>query len=192
MTQDFWSRRKAKVAAEQELVVDPPVEEPVIDPEMSDQEVLAALELPDPDTLELGDDIKGFLSKAVPAHLRRRALRKLWRLNPVLANLDGLNDYDGDFTDKGMVEGGVKTAYKVGKGMLAHLEKIATQAQALEKVEVEPEPELDADAADASSDVEEAELLNQPTQTSEESAVEDAVPAPRRRMRFAFEQEATT
>ena len=29
--------------------------------------------------------------------LRRLALRRLWRSDPVLANLDGLNDYDEDF-----------------------------------------------------------------------------------------------
>lgn len=97
---DFWSRRKAKVAQEaqaEEIVQDVPQED------LSDAEILAKFDLPDPDTLKLGDDIKGFMSKAVPEHLRRRALRKLWRTNPVLACLDGLNDYEDDFTDAATV-----------------------------------------------------------------------------------------
>ena len=38
----------------------------------------------------MGDDFSGFMARNVPDHLRRRALRKLWVSNPVLANLDGL------------------------------------------------------------------------------------------------------
>jgi hypothetical protein len=37
------------------------------------------------------------MREGVPEALRNRALRKLWLSDPVLANLDGLNDYDEDF-----------------------------------------------------------------------------------------------
>jgi Protein of unknown function (DUF3306) len=75
-------------------------------------------ELPDPDTLDAEADFTVFLKDNVPEALRRRALRRLWRLDPVLANLDGLNDYDDDFTDAAMVVEGLKTLYKVGKGFV--------------------------------------------------------------------------
>jgi hypothetical protein len=41
------------------------------------------------------------MKQAVPEELRRLALRKLWRSDPVLANVDGLNDYDLDYTKLG-------------------------------------------------------------------------------------------
>jgi hypothetical protein len=45
-------------------------------------------------------------------------LRRLWRLNPIFANLDGLNDYDEDYSALGMIAENIKTIYKVGKGYL--------------------------------------------------------------------------
>lgn len=177
--ENFWSRRKAKVAAEaaveHEIVIEP-------DPELSDAEILASLELPDPDTFSLGDDIKGFMSKAVPEHLRRRALRRLWRLNPVLANLDGLNDYDGDFTDAATVVKGMKTAYQVGKGMLVHVQEVARQAESLLEQEIVAD-----DPVEMPQEVTPAE----PVAVAEEPEVEVA-PAARPRMRFSYDQDTQT
>ena len=52
-----------------------------------------------PDVAELGPeaDYRPFLKRSVAPALRRLALRRLWQSDPVLANLDGLNDYDEDF-----------------------------------------------------------------------------------------------
>ncbi|WP_231582004.1 DUF3306 domain-containing protein [Puniceibacterium sp. IMCC21224] len=94
----------------------------------SDAELLAELNLPDPESLKLGDDLTAFLKKEVPERLRRRALRRFWRTNPVLACLDGLNDYDGDFTNAATDAPGVATAYRVGKGMLHHIETLARES----------------------------------------------------------------
>lgn len=132
---DFWSRRKAKVEAEQAEETRK-VEEAEIEAtqkqleEKTDAEILEEFGLPDPDNLEPGQDIAGFMNKAVPERLRRRAMRQLWRLNPVLANLDGLNDYDGDFTNAATDAPGVKTAYQVGKGMLRHVQALEAQERA--------------------------------------------------------------
>ena len=57
----------------------------------------------DIDELEYDSDFTVFMNDKVPEKLRRMALRKLWRSNPILANLDGLNDYDEDFTDAATV-----------------------------------------------------------------------------------------
>ncbi|MFQ5773291.1 MAG: DUF3306 domain-containing protein [Kiloniellaceae bacterium] len=73
--------------------------------------------LPDVDSLDEASDFTVFLKEGVPEAIRRKALRRLWRLNPVLANLDGLNDYDEDFTDAATVIEGLKTLYKVGRGI---------------------------------------------------------------------------
>jgi hypothetical protein len=108
---------------------DPAMGDPAMgDPAMGDPEVVA--KLPDIDSLDETSDFTPFMAEGVPEILRRRALRKLWRLNPVFAHLDGLNDYDQDFTDAATVLPNLKSIYKVGKGMLG-------------------EPEADPQAADA-------------------------------------------
>lgn len=100
----------------------------------TDEEILRDLKLPDPDTLGMGDDFKVFMAPGVPQRFRQRALRRLWTSNPVLANLDGLNDYDGDYTGKvpgGLVEiGNIKTAYKVGRGLMRAVDKIIDEGKA--------------------------------------------------------------
>lgn len=97
--------------------------------------------MPDPDTITLGTDITGFMRKEIPELLRRKALRALWKSNPVLAVLDGLNDYDEDYTDAATAGEAVKTLYKVGQGMF---DKTATKTEpTIEHAEPqtgEPEP----------------------------------------------------
>lgn len=179
--QDFWSRRKAKVAEE---VAAESAEKVKPEPEISDDEVLATLELPDPDSLVLGDDIKGFMSKAVPEHLRRKALRRLWRLNPVLANVDGLVDYGDDFTDSATVMENMQTAYQVGKGMFAHVQEMARQAEALAADET---IETDEDAPETLEDAPTVAVAALDVTTDAEP---EPQPEPRRRMRFHYEDEA--
>jgi len=53
----------------------------------------------DIDELEYESDFTVFMQDKVPDTLRRMALRKLWKSSPILANVDGLNDYDEDFSD---------------------------------------------------------------------------------------------
>lgn len=153
--QNFWSRRKAGVAAEAEAEqaaaeIQALAEEHQALEEKTDEELLIELDLPNPDGLKMGDDFSVFMSKAVPDRLRRRALRTLWRSNPVLANVDMLVDYGEDFTDKAMVVENMQTAYQVGKGMLKHVQEMARQA---EERENPTEPE------DIEDNIEEDEVL---------------------------------
>ncbi|MES0861511.1 DUF3306 domain-containing protein [Ruegeria sp. SCPT10] len=192
MTQnrDFWSRRKAAVQAEAEAEAIA-AEEQVIAlqqaelEEKSDAEILAEFDLPDPDNLQAGDDVSGFMAKAVPDRLRRRALRRLWRLNPVLANVDGLVDYGEDYTDAACVIENLQTAYQVGKGMLAHVEALAaeTEEDEIEAEIQEPEDEPEVQPIMA------AESAPKPVPMAEldaEDEITELPPAPRR-MRFEFE-----
>lgn len=138
-----WSRRK--LADEPEVTPEPAEAPPVDLPEKSDAEILADLGLKDPDSLLPGDDITGFMAKAVPHHLRNRALRKLWRSNPVLACLDGLNDYDDDFTGDFVKPGTLQTLYKVGRGILKDVPDI--EAEAVQEDEID-DSDLDMVALD--------------------------------------------
>ncbi len=47
-------------------------------------------------------DFSRFVQSDVPQEIQRLALRKLWQSDETLANLDGLNDYDEDFTPQGI------------------------------------------------------------------------------------------
>ncbi|MDL0431667.1 DUF3306 domain-containing protein [Marinobacter sp. TBZ242] len=119
-----WSRRKTGASKEAELPPpstiepepSPEEQELAINEALPEREVLEKYDLPDPDAIELGTDITGFMRKEIPELLRRRALRSLWKSNPVLAVLDGLNDYDEDFTDAAVATNAMKTLYKVGQG----------------------------------------------------------------------------
>ncbi|WP_108858846.1 DUF3306 domain-containing protein [Ruegeria sp. Alg231-54] len=193
MTQarDFWSRRKAAVQAEAEAEVIAIEEQSIAAQhaeleDKSDAEILNELNLPDPDELQAGDDVSGFMAKAVPDRLRRRALRRLWRLNPVLANVDGLVDYGEDYTDAACVIENIQTAYQVGKGMLAHVEALAAEAEDSETDEtIEPdEPQDDTASPETATPgpVLVAEVDIAPDLPEEA----EVTPAPRR-MKFEFE-----
>ena len=158
---DFWSRRKSAVKEE--------IEEERRQAEIkraseiqgeldvkTDEEVLKELGLPDPETLEPGDDFKLFMKEVVPERLRRRALKKLWLSNPLLANVDGLVDYGEDFTDAAVGAGFVETTYQVGKGMLKHIEELARKEQEKQNDRL-PEVRGDELLAEASRETEEAE-----------------------------------
>lgn len=180
---DFWSRRRAAVEAEAEAErqaeADRALAAEVAElEERSDAEILAELDLPDPDSLKSGDDVIAFMARAVPDRIRRRALRKLWRLNPVLANLDGLNDYDGDYT--AVSDAPVLTTYQVGKGLLAHVQEMARQAEAEPQVAVTEDPPVEADQVVEAAPAAEMEAPQADVET------DPPVRVPRR-MRFAFD-----
>ncbi len=194
---DFWARRKAKVEAEtlaeqaavEQLVL---AEQNVMLEEKTDAELLEELDLPDPDTLVMGDDFSVFMSKTVPDRIRRRALRILWRSNPVLANVDMLVDYGEDFTDAAMAVENIQTTYQVGKGMLKHVQEMARQAEERENptepevleetVEVEAETIMTVSEYDA----ENAEAVEFYAELEGEQ-VDLLSPSPRR-MKFVIEE----
>jgi hypothetical protein len=110
--------------------------------------------------------------------------------------LDGLLDYGEDFTDAALVVENLQTTYKVGKGMMAHVEEMARQAEAEEIEEVElaqsEEPEVQAEKAE--TEVSLAEEDHELTETDVADApdeIDTVVAAPRRRMQFTFEDHQT-
>ncbi|WP_335947273.1 DUF3306 domain-containing protein [Salipiger bermudensis] len=209
---DFWSRRKAAVEAEQKAEADAQLEtqraeEEAKLAERSDEELLAEAGLPLPEDITDGEMVQKFLKSQLPKRLKNRALRTLWRSNPVLACLDGLNDYDTDFTFV-TPAADFKTTYQVGKGLLAHLDYVAKDAvendaaeSASEEapelaaettslrapetlgptIETQPEiPPLEVPAAETAA----PETAQTDTPPEKEESV---LPASARRMRFHFE-----
>jgi|AP95_1055475.scaffolds.fasta_scaffold59866_2 hypothetical protein len=139
-----WSRRKVE---ERQDNADPPDDEttelaPTPEPALPEEE---PPDLPPIESLTAESDFTPFLRDKVPEALRKAALRKLWRSDPVLANLDGLNDYDEDFTG-GSLGGIVATAYRVGKGMIDKATEIA------EETAPEADPVTEDDEAEPAED----------------------------------------
>ncbi|MEV8467156.1 DUF3306 domain-containing protein [Fluviibacterium sp. DFM31] len=197
---DFWSRRKAAVEAEQAAeaqAVDAAQlagEQAALD-EKTDDEILAELDLPDPDSLSQGDDFTAFLARRVPERIRRRALRKLWLTNPVLANVDELVDYGEDYTDAATVVENMQTVYEVGKGIVRKLSEEdaeADKAAPEEAVAVTDAPEAedalpDDDPLPAEPDMQTvAQAQDAPDAGPAYIDPEPQAAPMRRRMRFAF------
>lgn len=119
----FWDRRRAAVAAEAEgeaqaVAAAVQAQEQAALEARDDAELLEELGLPSPDNLVDGAQLREFLKAQLPQRLKTRALRGFWRSNPVLACLDGLNDYDDDYTLASTAGQTVNTLYQVGKGMV--------------------------------------------------------------------------
>ena len=86
-------------------------------------------ELPSIDELTAESDYKVFLQKGVPAALTRAALRKLWTSDPVLANLDGLNDYDEVYNAVQPAFTLAQTGYRPGKGYADETEEAVDEPE---------------------------------------------------------------
>ncbi|NNE82249.1 MAG: DUF3306 domain-containing protein [Silicimonas sp.] len=180
-----WSRRKRQVVEEEKSVQKSDTPEPVApadsEPETETEEedvLLERLGLPVPETLKEGDDFSPFMADGVPQFLRKRALRVLWRSNPVLANLDGLNDYDDDFNSPELTQKVLATGYQVGKGFLREIVKPVLEENADPEPDEEDEPE-EIETADSNS----KDLDNPPVNTPEDPPDEEPGFRPRR-MRF--------
>lgn len=156
-----WSRRKIDDGADEKAaglepeknadIVAPDlaaegdaVQTVALDPAGDPDEAPSPVDHIDIDALNYEDDFTVFLQKGVPDRLRRLALRKLWASNPLFDGLDGLNDYDDDFTDAALAVKTLKTAYRVGKGYL-------------DDDELEEEEEKEKDIAEAEADTGDAE-----------------------------------
>ena len=148
-----WSRRKRAARAGEPASAEAAPPEAAGPPGSAatetegDPEVIARL--PDLERADDNTDFTVFLQQGVPEALRRQALRKLWRVNPVLANLDGLNDYDEDYTQLAAWGRGMKTLYKIGEGFAAGDDSAAEPTPAASEPEPGPvaPPPANADAS---------------------------------------------
>ncbi len=114
---------------EQLTEADPPIEEPIKPADFDDFDF---------DKLNYASDYTQFLKEDVPEAVKRRALRMLWGSNPILANLDGLNDYDEDFTDAALAVKVLSSNYKPGSGYLTEEELQASYSEEARKAGPQP------------------------------------------------------
>jgi hypothetical protein len=192
----FWARRRAAVKAEEEadlLAAREAARAQELEGK-TDAEVLVEMGLPEPGSMTQGDDFAAFMSRDVPEHLRKRALRTLWRSNPVLACLDGLNDYDEDYRAAMSMREPVKTAYQVGLGMKTHLDEMQRKLDALQIGDKEgadavpPVRHMEEQAREPKPRVAGEESLDASAFVDREREPEQHAPVVRR-MRFRFEED---
>lgn len=133
-----WSRLKRggnEKVLEPQGELQPPVEPPrepadaAERPEAATAEPVADADLPPIETLDRDSDYTVFMRAGVAPDLRNQALRKLWRSDPVFANLDGLVEYGEDFSEPFKRGGVVSTLYRVGKGMISADEDSAAEVE---------------------------------------------------------------
>lgn len=154
-----WSRLKKQggeampaVDAETNLPTPQTTPETVTEPEPDGEtleKIRQDLGLPDPASLTKDSDFTPFMGDGVPEILKRQALRMLWRSDPVLANLDGLNEYDEDYRAAMMVKEVITSSWKPGRGY-ADPETKTEMVEEAEPVE-DAEPvavEVDPDGGD--------------------------------------------
>lgn len=134
----------------------------------------AAAEAVDLETLGFDSDFSLFLKDGVSTQLKNAALRKLWRSNPVLACVDGLNDYDEDYRTVETFADGIRSSWQVGKGyswMSEVEEKLEAVADAVDTVATSE------DAAEPASDVAEPDAPEgADAQVAESAPPEDEEP----------------
>jgi len=208
-----WSRKKAEANRTVEPTP-PPVPEHVepapegqelaVNETLSEQELLEKYGLPDPSSIEIGTDITGFMRKEIPEFLRRKALRSLWKSNPVLAVLDGLNDYDEDYTLASTAGQTVKSLYRVGEGLVDKAKKAAdvveepsqsvaqpsddeAESTLAEQPETSGQEDEPATIAQQEEDTTEQRWMTSPALAQNESGQSEEVPEPRFRPRMRFD-----
>lgn len=123
-----WSKRK--IASTRQ----PETEAGALPSDVDEEQAMHAAELAanreaaeavDLEALDSDSDFSVFLKEGVPEILKKRAMSVLWRSNPVLANVDGLVDYDDDFGSPDLLMKTFKSAYQAGRGYLEHQEREA-------------------------------------------------------------------
>lgn len=198
---DFWSRRKAQVEAEQlreaaQIEAERASKTEAAQAERSDEDLLQEAGLPDPDQLSDPQQVQEFLRSNLPQRLKTRALRRLWRLNPILANVDGLVDYGEDYTDAATVVEGLQTVYQVGKGMLARFEELTENDMGAEEPAAQEAREETTPAAESQHAAPDQSELVQDDQTQlppdPQGDPDEIAALPRaRRMRFSYTAPST-
>lgn len=151
------SRAKAPDAAPPPLAADPPAgvpaaaEPPREEKEPSREEEkkekpFDPAELPAVESLGKDSDYSMFLRPEVPGELRQQALRRLWASDPVLAAPDPCDMHNLDYNNVPTFPGGIKSLFRVGRGMLDALESVKEEAAAAPAAD-DPEARTTREAA---------------------------------------------
>jgi Protein of unknown function (DUF3306) len=174
-----WSERKQAArrgeTGDEPTAPAPSAEAPPPAPAPTEAPVLPPIE-----SLDFHSDYTVFLAKNVPEALRRAALRKLWVSDPVLANLDGLNDYDEDFNLVDRAITLAESSYRPGLGYLDAAEnQEAAPAEKLAQRDADsPGQAAASDRSDGEAGMRESDAaVGKPAETAMEPEAGEPVPS---------------
>ena len=127
--------------------------------------------LPPLEGLDKDSDFTPFLADNIPDFIRNRALKILWRSDPLFGFQDGLDDYAENFRviDK-LIDAATQSSYKPGQGY-DQPEKVDADED-VETAEAVETTEL-TETSNAQSDDESSTASSESTATSSESTEDD-------------------
>lgn len=130
------------------------------------------------EALDKSSDYTRFIKSNVPAVVQKKALRQLWASDSVFEVLDGMNDYDEDFTGNGLAGKAFKSAYKVGRGFLESKDLVAESDLEIgaDEDEITDIASSAANSVDSSADGDETPEGDDGVVASDVEAIEDQAP----------------
>lgn len=130
------------------------------DEDLTDEQKEVVSTLPPLESLNGDSDFTPFMREGVPEFIKRKAMRILWRANPLFAFRDGLNDYDEDFNVVHYIIDQSVGAYQVGRGHLTEEELQNMMPEKAKRAFDEDEEDVDEDDKDLVSDEEQPEEID--------------------------------
>lgn len=160
-----WSRLKQQSRDEQPRVVVPPAPvtqavapieptEPAADEKKAPdaEKPFDPSTLPPVESLTKESDYSVFMRAEVPEDLRQKALRRLWASDPVLSAPEILDMHNLDYNNVPTFPQGIRTLYRVGRGMLDAVEAEAEKQAEKEKQQAAVAPEGEVASLSPQSD----------------------------------------
>lgn len=130
------------------------------------QEVVSTL--PPLESLTGESDFTPFMREGVPEIIKRKAMRILWRANPLFGFRDEMNDYDEDYNIVHKIIDSNFGSYQVGRGHLTEEELQEMMPEEAKRAFDEDEEEVEEELTDNKGQLEEegaevAEQSDEPT-----------------------------
>jgi len=122
---------------------------------LTDEQKEVVSTLPPLESLNGDSDFTPFMREGVPEFIKKKAMRILWRSNPLFSFRDEMNDYDEDYNVVHQIIDSSFGSYQVGRGHLSEEELQDMMPEEAKRAFDEDEEELDEEQlADAESGVE--------------------------------------
>lgn len=128
--------------------------------DLTDEQKEVVSTLPPLEGLNGDSDFTPFMREGVPEFIKRKAMRILWRANPLFGFRDGLNDYDEDFNVVHYIIDQSVGAYQVGRGHLTEEELQNMMPEKAKRAFDEDEEESEDGEIDLVGDEEQLEETN--------------------------------
>jgi hypothetical protein len=147
----------------------------IVEQELTDEQKEVVSTLPPLESLSGESDFTPFMREGVPEFIKKKAMRLLWRANPLFSFRDEMNDYDEDYNVVHQIIDSSFGSYQVGRGHLSEEElqnMMPEEAKrAFDEDEEENEEEL-TEEAKLSEEAENEEVEAEETTAGTETAID--------------------